>query len=328
MNRRKAITILLGGAIAVWPFRSVALPSVVRLGVIMNYAEADPEGNVRLSALLSELKNKGWMEGDNLHLEVRWPAGRSDLMLADATEIVKQPVDIIVANSTPLLSVLKQATTSIPIVFTQVADPVGSGFIGSYARPGGNITGFTDFETSVAGKWLEILREVAPGIRKATVLLDRGQKNHPAFLHAIEAAGVAFGVEVVAAGVQNRIDIEGAINALHGETDRGLIVLPGPLNNTHRGIIIQLATRLRLPTVYPFKYYATDGGLVYYGIDQIDQWRKAASYVDRILHGEKPSDLPAQTPTKFNLVINLKAAKALGLSIPPTLLATADEVIE
>lgn len=327
MKRRDVIT-LIGSAAATWPLRTSAQPSVSRLGAIMNYAPTDTEGKARLSALTGELQKKGWLEGSNLNTEVRWPAGQDNLMRAYATELISLPVDVLVANSTPLLSILKQFTTSIPVVFAQVADPVGSGFVASYARPGGNITGFADFDTSIAGKWLEVLKEVAPAVRAATVLLDREQSNHPAFLRAIQAAASAAGVEVVPAELQKPADIAQAINALADTRDRGLIVLPGPLNNTHRSTIIQMVERLRLPAVYPFKYYAVDGGLVYYGVNQIDQWRKAAGYVDRILRGEKPGDLPVQTPTTFELVLNLKTARALGLNIPASLLATADEVIE
>jgi putative tryptophan/tyrosine transport system substrate-binding protein len=235
---------------------------------------------------------------------------------------------VLVVNSTPLLTVLKPLTGTIPIVFTQVADPIGSGFVGSYARPDGNITGFTDFDPSIAGKWMEVLKEAAPLVDRVTVLRHPDQANHPAFLRAIESAASSLKMEVSAATVRDRAEIAQAMAALAGQVGRGLVVLAGPVNNSLRDFIIQLAARYQLPAIYPYKYYATDGGLLYYGADQGDQWPKAAGYVDRILRGEKLSVLPVQAPTKYELVINLKTAKTLGLEIPPMLLGRADEVIE
>ena len=249
-------------------------------------------------------------------------------MLTYAAQLVSQPADIIVVNSTPLLAVLKRLTSTIPIVFTQVADPVGSGFVSNYARPGGNITGFTDFDTSIAEKWVEVLKEVVPSVNRMTVLLDPDQLNHRLFLRSIQSAAPALKVQISVAEVHNRAEIGQAISSLAGQAGSGLIVLPGPLDNTQRDLIIQSTAHFHLPAVYPFKYYAKEGGLLYYGINQVDQWAKAAGYVDRILRGEKPGELPLQSPTKFELVINLKTAKALGVNIPPTLLALADEVIE
>jgi putative ABC transport system substrate-binding protein len=237
-------------------------------------------------------------------------------------------VDVLVANSTPLLAVLKQVTRTIPIIFTQIADPIVGGFVSSYARPDGNMTGFTDFDPSLAGKWIELIKEAAPSVNRLTVLMNPDQANHPAFLHVIESATSSLKLQMSAAAARNRADIEQAITALAGEADRGLVVLPGPVNNTQRQSIIELAARYHLPAIYPFKYYAKEGGLLYYGADQIDQWPKAAGYVDRILRGETPSALPVQAPTKFELVINIRTAKALGLALPPMLLARADEVIE
>lgn len=329
MRRREFITLAGSSALAL----SVAARAqegnrIPKVGVIMNYAESDPEVKTRFSALREQLGKHGWTDGNNIRIEVRWAAGKTDLMLAYASQFVSQPADVIVANSTPLLAVLKQLTSTIPIVFVQVADPVGSGFVSSYARPGGNITGFTDFDTSIAGKWLEVLKEVAPQVVRVTVLLDPAQTNHPSFVRAIESAALATKTQVFVAEAHNRQEIEQAITSVAGQPNRGLIVLPGPVNNRARDTIIQLAARIRLPTVYPFKYYAKDGGLLYYGVDQVDQWSNAASYVDRILRGEKPSALPVQSPTKYELIINLKTAQSLGLNVPATLLATADEVIE
>jgi putative ABC transport system substrate-binding protein len=238
------------------------------------------------------------------------------------------PTDVLVVNSTPLLAIVKELTRTIPIVFTQVADPISSGFVENYARPYGNITGFTDFDASMAGKWLEMLKDAAPGVDRVTVLSDPKQMNHQAFRRAIESAGASLKIEVSVAAVSAEPDLEQGITALRGQSDRGLVVLPGPVNNLLRDSIIQLAAKYRLPAVYPFRYYVRDGGLIYYGVDQVDQWPKAATYVSRILRGEKLSELPVEAPTKFELIVNLRAAKALGLTISPTFLATADEVIE
>jgi putative ABC transport system substrate-binding protein len=299
-----------------------------RLGVVLINAEGDPEGQARFAALRVQLHKLGWVEGSNIQIEIRWAAGNTDRMRAYGSELIGLPVDVLVAGSTPLLTILQQLTRTIPIVFTQVADPISSGFVSNYARPEGNITGFTDFDTSIAGKWIEILKEAVPFVDRVTVLMNPSQMNHPAFLRVIESAAPTLKVQVSTAAARERAEVEQAITAMAGQADRGLIVLPGPVNNTLRDTIIQLAARFRLPAIYPFKYYATDGGLLYYGIDQLDQWPKAAGYVNRILRGEKPSDLPVQAPTKFNLIVNLKTARALGLEIPSTLLARADEVIE
>jgi putative tryptophan/tyrosine transport system substrate-binding protein len=320
----------LGGVVAAWPVGAYAQArlGMRRLGVIMTYAETDPEGKARLSALRDRLRKRGWTEESNLQIEVRWAAADANRMRADALEFIGMPVDVIVGHSTPLIGVLKSLTRTIPIVFAQVADPVGSGFVPSYARPSGNITGFTDFDTSIAGKWLEILKEAAPFVGQVTVLADRKQSNHQAFLNAIEPTAASLKVQISVSGVSDMVEIEQAITALAGQSDRGLIALPGPVNNTPRDSIIKLAAQYRLPAIYPFKYYVQDGGLLCYGIDQVDQWFNAANYVDRILKGEKPADLPVQAPTKYELAVNLKTAKALGITVPPSLLLRADEVIE
>jgi putative ABC transport system substrate-binding protein len=332
IGRRQFISVL-GGAAAVLLLRPRATRAqqggqLRTIGVMMNYAENDPEGEARFSALRDQLGQLGWADGHNVQIEVRWAAGRPDLMLVYATQLVSQPADVIVAQSTLVLTVLQKLTSTIPIVFTQVGDPLGSGFVTNYARPDGNITGFTDLEPSVAGKWIEVLKEVAPQIGRVTVLLNPDQINHQRFLQVIESTAPAFKVQVSAAAVRDRAGIEQAMASMAGQTDSGLVVLPGPVNNTQRHLIIQSTTRYRLPAVYPFKYYVTDGGLLSYGDNQADQWPNAASYVDRILKGEKIADLPVQAPTKYDLAINLKAAKTLGLTVPPTLIARADEVIE
>ena len=328
--RRRDVIALLGGVTAGWPLAAPAQQGerVRKIGVLMNYAEGDPEGKDRFAALHDRLAKLGWADGRNVVIETRWAAGQANLMLVFATELVAQPVDVIVAASTPVLEVVKQLTSTIPVVFTQVADPAGSGFVSNYARPGGNITGFTDYDPAVAGKWLEILKEAAPRINRVTVFFDPDQVNHQRFLRVVESSAPTLKVQVSVATVHNRAEIEQAIANAAGQTDGALIVLPGPLHNTQRASIIEAAARYRLPAVYPFKYYVKDGGLLYYGTDQLAQWPDAAGYVDRILKGEKPADLPVQAPTKYELMVNLKTAKALGLAVPATLIARADEVIE
>jgi putative ABC transport system substrate-binding protein len=329
MRRREFIT-LLGGTAVAWPLAARAQQGerLRRIGVLMSYAEGDPEGKDRFAALHDQLGKLGWADGRNVAIETRWAAGQANLVLVFATELVTQPVDVIVAQSTPVLGVVKQLTSTIPVVFTQVADPAGSGFVSNYARPGGNITGFTDYDPAIAGKWLEILKEAAPRTNRVTVFFDPDQVNHQRFLRVIESSAPALKMQVSVATVHNRIEIEQAIANAAGQSDGALIVLPGPLHNTQRASIIEAAARYRLPAVYPFKYYVKDGGLLYYGIDQLAQWPDAAGYVDRILKGEKPADLPVQAPTKYDLAINLKTAKTLGLTVPATLIARADEVIE
>ena len=328
MRRRDFIGIL-GGA-AAWPMSVGAQERnhIRRLGVIMNYAEIDPEGQARFSALREQLHKLGWVEGNNIQIDGRWAAGKDDLMQAYSTELVSLPADVLVVNSSLLLAVLMQLTRAIPIVFTQVADPIGSGFVSSYARPDGNVTGFTDFDISIAGKWIEVLKEAAPFLNRVTVLMDSTQTNHARFLRVMETVASSLGMQVSAAAVRDRPEVEKAMTALAGEVNRGLVVLPGPINNGLRHSIIDLAGKYRLPAIYPLKYYVSDGGLLYYGIDQVEQWSKAAGYVDRILRGGKLSALPVQAPIKFELIINMKTAKALGLSISPMLIARADEVID
>ncbi len=327
MKRREFI-MLFGGA-AAWPLAVRAQERAVRkVGVILTYAELDPEGQSRLAALRDTLRKLGWTEGNNVQVTVRWANGNSDRMRAEAQELISVPVDAIVAHSTPLIGILKPLTQTIPIVFTQVADPIGSGFVTSYARPTGNITGFTDFDTSIAGKWIELIREVAPSISQVTVLADPKQSNHKLFLNVMEKTASSLRMRLSVSQVSDQTGIEQAINPLAGQANCGLIALPGPVNNMLRDTIISLAGHYRLPAVYPFKYYARDGGLLCYTVDQVDQWTNAASYVDRIFKGEKPRDLPVQAPTHYELLINLKTAKALGITVPSTMLARADEVIE
>jgi putative ABC transport system substrate-binding protein len=328
--RRREVIVLVGGAAMSLPLAARAQQGerLHKIGVLMNYAEGDPEGKDRFAALHDQLGKLGWADGRNVAIETRWAAGQANLMLVFAAELVAQPVDVIVAQSTLVLGVVKQLTSTIPVVFTQVTDPAGSGFVSNHARPGANITGFTDYDPAIAGKWLEILKEAAPRTNRVTVFFDPDQVNHQRFLRVIESSAPALKMQVSFATAHNRAEIEQAIANAAGQSDDALIVLPGPLHNTQRASIIEAAARYRLPAVYPFKYYVKDGGLLYYGTDQLAQWPSAAGYVDRILKGEKPADLPVQAPTKYELAVNLKTAKTLGLAVPATLIARADEVIE
>ena len=326
MRRREFISVI-GGAAAAWPLAARA-QQTRRIGVLINYVEDDPEGAARLAALRERLGALGWTDGGNVQIEARWAAGRADLTLAYASQLVSQPADVIVAASTPVMTVLKKLTDTIPIVFTQVADPVGSGFVSNYAQPDGNITGFADFDPSVGGKWLEVLKEAAPRIDHVTVFSDPDQINHERFLRAIEAAAPLLKAQIAAVTARSRAEIEQVIANVARQADGGVIVLPGPLYNIQRASIIEAAARYRVPAVYPIKFYVEEGGLLYYGINQLDEWPHAADYVDRILRGEKPASLPVQGPTKYELVINHKAAKGLGLELPLMMLGRADEVIE
>src|SRR5262245_52091738 len=327
IKRRKFIT-LIGGAVA-WPLAVRAQQERMRrIGVLMNLAERDPEGHARIGALREGLAKLGWTEGRELQIEYRWFAGDPDRARAYAAELVKLKPEVIFAGATPSVAVLQRETRSVPIVFAQVADPVGAGFVGSLARPGGNITGFASFEYAIAAKWLELLKQIAPQVTRVAVIYDLTNPETKEYLPVIEAAARSFGVQVSISVIRNAAEIERAIEEFTREPNGGLIPLPTPLMAVHRDLIISLAARHRLPNVYAWRYYPMAGGLASYGIDNIELYRRAASYVDRILKGEKPGDLPVQQATKFELVINLKTAKALGLDPPISLLARTDEVIE
>jgi len=311
VKRRDFIT-LLGSAAAAWPLAARAQQGerIRRIGVLQAISESDPEAHLRKAAFVGGLQKLGWTEGTHVTIDYRWAGADADRIRLYATEITGMRPDVIwTSGALPLLP-LKRATRTIPIVFTQVYDPVGSGFVASLTRPGGNITGFTLGEFSMGGKILEVLKEVAPQVNRVAVILNLEQPPHVAMWRSIEATAPSFGVR------------------LAHEPNGGLIVLPGPITIAHRELITALAARHRLPAAYAFRFFVTGGGLLSYGIDSADQSRQAAGYVDRILKGEKPGDLPVQQPTKFELVINLKTAKALGIEVPPTLLARADEVIE
>jgi ABC-type uncharacterized transport system substrate-binding protein len=329
MRRREFVT-LLGGAAAMWPLaaRAQQAERLRRIGVLMNLAADDPQSPVRIAALLQGLQELGWADGRNMRLEYRWGANDVERGRRFAAEMVALRPEVILASGSPSVGALQQVTRAVPIVFVAVIDPVGSGFVDSLAQPGGNITGFTLFEFGVSGKWLELLKEVAPRVTRVGVLRDPALASGGGQLGAIQSVAPSFGVEVNPVNVRDAAEIERGITAFSRSANGGLIVTGSTLTTVHRDLIVTLAARHRLPAVYPQRYYVSDGGLMSYGADTTDPYRRAAGYIDRILKGEKPADLPVQAPTKYELVINLKTAKALGLDVPPTLLARADEVIE
>jgi putative ABC transport system substrate-binding protein len=328
MRRRDFIT-LLGGAAAAWPLAASAQQREMRrIGVLMAFASDDPEGQARLAAVAQGLQQSGWTVGQNVRVDYRWSGGNADNMRKYAAELVALAPDVILAHSSQAVAPLLQATRTVPIVFTAVSDPVGAGYVDSLARPGGNATGFLVWEYSIAGKWLELLKEIAPRVTRAAVLRESAIAAGPALFGVIQAAAPSLGVELRPVDVRDAGEIERAITAFAQGANGGLIVTGSTLAAVHRDLIVTLAARHKLPAVYFGRHFVTGGGLISYGPDFVDQHRRAAGYVDRILKGEKPADLPVQAPTKYELVINLKTAKALGLEIPPTVLARADEVIE
>jgi putative tryptophan/tyrosine transport system substrate-binding protein len=329
MRRREFIT-LLGGAAAAWPRAARAQQSgrVRRIGVLMNFAADDPEGQGRFAGFLQGLQEWGWAVGRNVRIETRWAAGDTDLNHKYAAELVAIAPDVILAPSTSTVRAVLQATRSVPIVFASATDPVGGGLVASLARPGGNVTGFSQREFGLGAKSLELLKELAPGLQRVAVIRDSTTTGGVGQFGAIRTASPGLGVELTPIDVHDAGEIERAVAAFARQSNGGLIVTTGALVSVHLNLIIMLAARHRLPTIYPFRYFVTRGGLLSYGPDSIEPFRRAAGYVDRILKGEKPADLPVQEPTRYELVINLKTAKALGLEVPPTLLARADEVIE
>ena len=300
-----------------------------RIAVMMLNTETDPEGTKRLAAFRRSLEELGWIEGRNLVIDIRWGAGEPERARTFASELTALAPDAILANGTTALAALQRTTRTVPIVFAVVTDPVGAGFVESLARPGANITGFSTFDPEIGGKWLELLREVAPGLRRVAGISDPTFSAFDAIWRTIE--GLAPGLGIVATPIilrEQSDDLEGAIAAIAQQQPAGLIVLPTSINNVSRNRIAALAARHRLPAIYPFRLYATSGGLMSYGSDPVDLLRRSASYIDRILRGALPANLPVQAPTKFELVVNLKTAKALGLTLPPAILIRADEVIE
>ena len=328
IGRREFVT-LLGGATA-WPLTALAQEAerMRRVGVLMSLTADNPEAVARTAAFVQGLQELGWTEGRNIQIDYRRRGGVAERIRQYAAELVALAPDVILASGGQVMSPLLQATHSIPIVFTQTPDPVGAGFVASLARPGGNVTGFTQFEYGISAKWLELLKEIAPRVTRAAVLRDPTIAEGIGQYAIIQAAAPSLNVELRSVDLRDVAETERAITAFAAIPNGGLIVPASGLANVHRNLIITLATRLRLPAIYPFRFYATDGGLIAYGPDSIEPHRRAASYVDRILRGEKPADLPVQAPTKYELVINLKTAKALGLEVPAMLLSRADEVIE
>jgi putative ABC transport system substrate-binding protein len=339
VNRRDLIT-LLGGAAAAWPLmaRGQQAERIRRIGVLYGGAvnAADPDAQANIEAFLQVLQPLGWTDGRNVRIDYRWGAGNADNIRKHAAELVALAPDVILANGTVAMAPLLQATRTLPIVFTAVADPVGAGFVDSLARPGGNTTGFMQLEYNLSGKWLELLKQLVPGLTRAAILRDAAISSGIGQFGAIQSVAPSLGVELSPMNVRDASELERAVVAFGraglangaSTSNGGLIVTGSALALLHRELIIALAARHKLPAVYFRRYFVTSGGLISYGYDLADQFRRAAGYVDRILKGEKPADLPVQAPTKYELVINLKTAKALDIEIPPSLLARADEVIE
>jgi ABC-type uncharacterized transport system substrate-binding protein len=329
VRRREFIALLGGGAVS-WPLAGRAQQGerVRRIGALMNLASSDSEGQDRVAAFMQGLQDAGWAVGRNVRIDYRWGAGDPNLFRKYAAELVALAPDVILAASGAPLPFLLEATRSIPIVFAQTADPVGSGYVASLAKPGGNATGFTQIDFSMTGKWLELLKQIAPSMTRAGVVRDSRDPAGLGQWGAIHAVAPLVGVDVSPINAHDSDEMQRAVTAFARSPNGGLVVTAGAPTTVHRATIVALAARYRLPAVYPFRFHITAGGLISYGPDPIDQYRRAAGYVDRILKGEKPADLPVQAPTKYELVINLKTAKAMGLTVPDSLLARADEVIE
>jgi putative ABC transport system substrate-binding protein len=329
MQRREFIT-LLGGA-AAWPFpvRAQQADSTRRIGVLVSFSRDNPDGQARLAAFAKGLQELGWTDGRNIRIEYRWSGGDAERTRKYAAELVALAPGVILAGNTSTVGALQQASRTVPIVFAGVVDPVAAGFVDSLARPGGNTTGFTQFEYSMSSKWLELLKEIAPSVTRAAVLRERGVSvTETGEFAAIQAVAPSLGVEISPLGLGDAAEIERDIGAFARTPNGGLIVGSGASAIRYQQLITTLAVRHRLPAVYPYRFYVTVGGLVSYGPDRVDPFRRSAAYVDRILKGEKPANLPVQAPVKYELVINLKTAKALGVTVPQTVLVRADEVIE
>ena len=299
-----------------------------RIGVLMNTAEGDAESKAQIAGFRQELQQRGWLEDRNIHIQIRYAAGRADQYQVFAKELVAMQPDTILAQGTLLVAALQRETRTIPIVFTNVSDPVGSGFVASLARPGGNLTGFLLYEDGIAGKWLAMLKEIAPQLQRAAIVANPKDTPYAYFLRSAQAAAPELGIELMPSRVENAADIQQAIESIARLPNGGLVLPPDPTTISHRDLIIALAAKLRLPAVYAYSYFVTAGGLMCYDTDIVEQFRQAASYVDRILKGEKPADLPVQAPTKYETVVNLKTAMAIGLEVPQSLLVRADKVIE
>jgi putative tryptophan/tyrosine transport system substrate-binding protein len=330
MKRREFMT-LVGGAAASVPLaaRAQQAERMRRIGVLMAYAESDPEAKARFAIFREELQNLGWSEGRNIQIDTRWATGDEEKISGYAQELVASQPELVLSSTTSTTEALLRRTRTIPLIFATVADPVGSGFVASLSRPGDNATGFTNIEGAMAGKWLELLKQMAPGVSRVALLFNPATAPYAeSFLGPLRTAAAALAVEAIATPVTDTPALESAVAALAGAPGGGLMVIPDPFLANRSAQIISLTARHSLPAIFPFRYYAKLGGLLAYGSDQQDNYRRAAAYVDRVLRGDKVGELPVQTPVKFELTINLKTAKALGLTAPPTLLAQADEVIE
>jgi ABC-type uncharacterized transport system substrate-binding protein len=327
MRRRAFVTLLSG--IAIWPLvaRAQQPDRLRRIAVLVGYSAGDVEGQASVAALRQALRKLGWIEGRNIQIDTRWAGGDADQARTFAKELVGMTSELIVSSSNLVTEIVQRETRTIPIVFVFVGDPVGSGFVTNVAHPGGNLTGFPVFETAISGKWLEVFNEVAPNVSRVAFLIHPETPAHIGFLRAAEAAAPALKINLIALGVHNAAEIERSVSEFAREPNSGLIVAPHAITVEHRQVILGVAARHRLPGL-PLRNFAVEGGLISYGTNPIDPFRQGASYVDRILEGEKPGDLPVQFPTKYELVVNLKTAKAIGLAIPSSVLTRADEVIE
>jgi putative ABC transport system substrate-binding protein len=327
--KRRAFIAAFGGA-AAWPVvaRAQQGERVKRIGVLMNLAADDPESLRRITAFAQRLQQLGWTDGRNVRIDARWGAGDADRYRMLAAELLALAPDVILVATTSATGVVRRATRTVPIVFVQVIDPVGGGFVDNLAKPGGNVTGFMQYEYGMSGKWLELLKEIAPQLTRVGVTREAGDTSQIGQFAAIQSIAPSLGVTVTPVSLHDASEIERDMTSFARSANGGVIVPGSALATFHRTLIVTLAARNKLPVVYSNRLFVTDGGLMAYGPDRVDHYRLAAGYVDRILKGEKPADLPVQAPTKYELVINLKAAKKLGLEVPPTLLARADEVIE
>ena len=330
--KRREFMALVGGAAVAWPLAARAQQpgQIRRVGMLVGYSENDPETQARLAAFRQTFEQLGWKEGRSVRIDYRFAPASPDQARLLAKELVALHPDVLVGNSTPAAAALLRETRGIPIVFVGVSDPVGSHFVASIPQPGGSATGFTNFEPSLIGKWLEILKEVAPNVTRAAVMFN--PKTAPDegafFLDPFEPIARSLAVEPIVARVTDANEIESTVGVLARKSGASLIIMPDAFNTVHRQLIILLAARYSVPAIYPYRYQAVEGGLLSYGVDTVDLMRRAAPYVDRILKGEKPADLPVQAPVKFELVVNLRAARVIGLTVPPAVIARADEVIE
>jgi putative ABC transport system substrate-binding protein len=328
MRRRRFLSLAGAACISPWAAHAQRAERVRRVGAVLALSERDAETQARIAAFRTELERLGWREGRNLHVEYRWAAADPNLARQFVAEMIAQKPDLIFAAPTSMAAAVHREIRNIPVVFAQVADPVAEGLVNSLARPGGNITGFSHFEFGIGAKWLEVLKEIAPNVTRVAIMYDPANRASTGYLPLMETAARALAIDIIPSPVRDDAEIERVTDALVKEANGGLILIPGPLMGARHRLIISLANRHRLPSVFSFRYYPADGGLASYGVDLVDLYRHAAGYIDRILRGERPADLPVQGPTKYELVINTTAAKALGLTVPPTLIARANEIIE